>query len=252
MHPDRPHVRARAGARTVATSAALVLLTVLGALGTGPATAGAQSSDAGAYLSRINSLRASVGAPPLQADATLDGLARGWAQHLADQGALSHAGDLSSGLRGPWAKLGENVGMGPDTGTIFNAFVNSPGHYANLVDPAFTHIGIGVVWAGAVQYTAHRFLAAAGPTSGGTGGDGTGGDGTGGSGTGGVAPVPDLPGPGTGGEDDTRLRAGDAERPPGDTAPDGPSGEAAAPVPPPPASADRVGATVAALRAIPS
>ena len=37
------------------------------------------------------------------------------------------------------------MGFGPSVGTINTALVNSPGHYANMVNPSFTHVGIGVV-----------------------------------------------------------------------------------------------------------
>lgn len=71
---------------------------------------------------------------------------------------ICHASPISAGVTHPWAKLGENVGTGPDVGSIMNAFVASPGHYANIVDPEFTHIGVGVVWDGNRMYTTHRFM----------------------------------------------------------------------------------------------
>lgn len=121
--------------------------------------ASAQSGDASSYLAQVNALRSSVGAPALRIDGNLSSLAQGWAARLAQQGALSHTPDLSAGVTGDWTKLGENVGLGPGTDAIFHAFVDSPAHYANLVDPSFTHMGIGVVWSGDTQYTAHRFMA---------------------------------------------------------------------------------------------
>ncbi len=127
---------------------------------TGPTAAPAAASDAADYVGLIDQLRASQGLGPLRPDATLDALATQWASHLAGIGGLQHASDLSVGVTRPWAKLGENVGLGPDTGTIFDAFVASPAHYRNLVDPTFTHVGVGVVWVGGRQYTVHRFLAA--------------------------------------------------------------------------------------------
>lgn len=71
---------------------------------------------------------------------------------------ICHASPISAGVTHPWAKLGENVGTGPDVGSIMDAFVASPGHYANIVDPEFTHIGVGVVWDGNRMYTTHRFM----------------------------------------------------------------------------------------------
>lgn len=150
--------------RSLTRPATLVVTLVLASLLTlAPTTpAAAAGGDTADYLARVNSLRASVGVGPLTLDPNLSSLAQAWAQHMADAGAISHAPDLSAGVTSAWTKLGENVGSGPDTAHIFNAFVKSAGHYANLVDPAFTNIGIGVVWVGNTQYTVHRFMAAGG------------------------------------------------------------------------------------------
>ena len=43
------------------------------------------------------------------------------------------------------------------------AFINSPAHYANLVDPAWTHVGVGVtIAADGRMYTTHNFMALSG------------------------------------------------------------------------------------------
>ena len=43
------------------------------------------------------------------------------------------------------------------------AFINSPAHYANLVDPAWTHVGVGVTFAAdGRMYTTHNFMALSG------------------------------------------------------------------------------------------
>ena len=48
---------------------------------------------------------------------------------------ICHASPISEGMTQDWAKLGENVGTGPDVGSVMDAFIASPGHYANIVDP---------------------------------------------------------------------------------------------------------------------
>jgi uncharacterized protein YkwD len=40
---------------------------------------------------------------------------------------------------------GENVGVGPTARAVFKAFVRSPEHLANMLNPQFHHIGIGAV-----------------------------------------------------------------------------------------------------------
>ena len=48
--------------------------------------------------------------------------------------------------------------MGPNVNELMQAFIASPGHYKNLVDPSFTHIGVGTVRTpDGLMYTAHEF-----------------------------------------------------------------------------------------------
>ena len=128
-----------------------------------PSSASASASDEGSFIAQVNATRASVGLPALQPDVQLTNLARGWTGSMRDgvcgEGAfICHASPISAGVTHPWAKLGENVGTGPDVGSIMQAFIASPGHYANIVDPEFTHVGVGVVWDGNRMYTTHRFM----------------------------------------------------------------------------------------------
>ena len=144
------------------------LVTVLALLGTvavaptSQAAPGAAAIDTGSaeseFVSRINSLRTSRGLSALQVDGQLTGLARSWAGTMAGQGRIFHAGDLSAGVTADWQKLGENVGVGGEVPSLFDAFVASPTHLANLVDPAFTHVGVGVVVSGGRIFTTHRFM----------------------------------------------------------------------------------------------
>jgi uncharacterized membrane protein YgcG len=174
--------------------------------------AAAAGGDVGDYLGRINATRAAAGSAPLVLDSELSGLAQAWAQQLADWQRLQHASDLSVGVTQPWKKLGENVGRGGGTAAIYPAFVASPTHYANIVDPSFTRIGIGVVYGSdGKQYTVQRYLAppAGGGSSGGGPSDGgsSGASGSSGAGSSGGTPAPtttttapppppDRPGPG--------------------------------------------------------
>lgn len=116
-----------------------------------------------AFVSKINSLRASKGLSQLRVDSELTSIGRRWAAKMASDGDISHNPAFSSWVTADWVKLGENVGTGGDVDTIFRAFVASPSHYKNLVDPAFQYVGVGVVVAadGAI-YTAHQFEQKAG------------------------------------------------------------------------------------------
>ncbi|MGZ4728980.1 MAG: CAP domain-containing protein [Acidimicrobiales bacterium] len=133
--------------------------------------ASASGGDAGDYVNRINALRSSVGRAPLQVDGELTSIAQNWSAHMAATGTLSHSPDLSSGISSNWTKLGENVGTGPGNDAIWTAFVNSAHHYANIVDPDFNRVGVGVAYAGnGMQWTTQRFMQVSGGSGGGGGG----------------------------------------------------------------------------------
>lgn len=121
-------------------------------------TAAATASDEAAFLDALNEVRADTGLPAFTLNSQLSDLSRGHAQVMADAGEIFHANPISEGYNGPWSKIGENVGVGASVTVLVDAFVASPGHYANIVDPAFSEIGIGVVWRDNALYTTHRFL----------------------------------------------------------------------------------------------
>jgi hypothetical protein len=120
------------------------------------------AADEAQFVAMVNQTRASVGAPPLSVDGQLTALARQHAQVMADAGTIFHANPISAGVTAPWIKLGENVGTGPSVPPIMTAFINSPKHYQNIIDPSFTSIGVGVVWVGNQLFTTHRFMQTSG------------------------------------------------------------------------------------------
>ena len=115
------------------------------------------ASDESTFVARINDLRAARGLAALRVDAGLTGKARAWALTMAAQNRIWHSA-LSDGISADWQKLGENVGMGGSVDGLHVAFVNSPGHYANLVDPVFDSIGIGAVRSGNTLFVAEEFM----------------------------------------------------------------------------------------------
>ncbi|HZJ27427.1 MAG TPA: CAP domain-containing protein, partial [Acidimicrobiia bacterium] len=125
----------------------LALLLTFGSTGLvalAPTAAHAVDCSAGGFISSANSVRAGRGLPALESDGGLSNKASGWAQTMANAGDIFHS-NLPDGVSANWHRLGENVGMGPDTGSIAQALINSPGHYANLIDPGFRYVGVGVV-----------------------------------------------------------------------------------------------------------
>ena len=141
------------------------IVALLSAVGPISSASASESSD---YVSRINAVRASVGVPGLSVDGELTAACQQWANHMAATDTLAHAPDITAGISQYWLKVGENVGVGPDVATIMAAFIGSPHHYANIVDPAFNRVGVAVAYGGGHQYTCHRFMKVAesnpGPT----------------------------------------------------------------------------------------
>jgi uncharacterized protein YkwD len=112
------------------------------------------------FVAAINQLRASKGLGTLSVDGNLSSIAQNWAVNMGSQDTIFHRSNLADGVTIDWTRLGENVGMGPTVSDLMNAFINSPHHYENLVDPRFTRIGVGTVRTpDGLMYTAHEFAA---------------------------------------------------------------------------------------------
>ena len=139
-----------------------ILVTVAMAIALPAVAAAPVSADAGSdeatFLAQINQLRASKGVGPLQMSAQVVTVARTWTAVMVVNGTISHNPNLARQVVGPWGKLGENVGMGGNTDSLFRAFVNSPAHYQNLVDPSFNYVGIAVQYSGNTLFTTHDFM----------------------------------------------------------------------------------------------
>lgn len=95
------------------------------------------------FVARINDLRADQGLVALKVHNQLVAKARDWAETMGEAGEIWHS-HLPDGVTVKWRRLGENVGMGGTVDALHEAFVASPGHYENLIDPGFRYVGIGV------------------------------------------------------------------------------------------------------------
>jgi cysteine-rich secretory family protein len=96
----------------------------------------------------LNATRGAKGLATLARNDQLVAMARGQATRMADRGSIFHNPNLGGEIteRGlDWQKVGENVGMGPNVDLIEQAFLDSPHHYENIVDPQYDSVGIGVV-----------------------------------------------------------------------------------------------------------
>ena len=142
---DTAPAHGRTPRRTVA--ALLTALTlVLGALLTGAVTAGpaGATSTEDTFTAKLNYARTSRGIPRLTPRSALITVARQQAQRMASSNTLYHNPNLTKDVTN-WRWVGENVGYGPDALTVHVAFMNSPGHRANILDRDYTEVGIGAV-----------------------------------------------------------------------------------------------------------
>jgi uncharacterized protein YkwD len=109
-------------------------------------------------VARTNELRASVGVGALTRSAEIDAVAQAWAQHLADTGEFRHNPDFAAQIPAGWTTAGENIALNTTDPAAFSTqWENSPPHYANLVNGAFTTIGVGVVEKDGVFYGVQVF-----------------------------------------------------------------------------------------------
>lgn len=83
------------------------------------------------------------------------------AERMASEGRIFHT-DLRNHYGpyiGSWCGIGENVGVGGSIKTIHNAYLNSPGHRANIMGTSWTHAGTGVaIGKDGRTYTVQAFM----------------------------------------------------------------------------------------------
>lgn len=130
---------------------ALVALWVAGSCV--PACAQAPRTVSEQYLFQAaNAERAQRGLPPLRWDVSLYKAAGNHAREMAQRESISHqyAGEAELTERGRMAgarfsTIAENVAMAPSAATIHTAWMNSPHHRENLLDPDVDSVGISVL-----------------------------------------------------------------------------------------------------------
>ncbi|HEX6938246.1 MAG TPA: CAP domain-containing protein [Longimicrobiales bacterium] len=126
-------------------------------------------------LAEVNAARRRAGARPLRVDPALTRAARRYARELAERQEIAHV-SRTPGRRtfrqriaaaGAQARVaGENLARLTASGATLSertvqAWMRSPGHRANMLDPAFARTGIGV-WLGndGVWYVVQEFATA--------------------------------------------------------------------------------------------
>ncbi|MGD9737839.1 MAG: CAP domain-containing protein [Bauldia sp.] len=115
----------------------------------------------------VTAIRAENGFGPVTADPGLNAIAEDYANALAAAGVVNHTvgGSFPERIRGRgYTDAAENLGGGYRSLDEAMAFwVASPGHFANLLTPGATRIGIATAFDGASPYRNFWVLILAAP-----------------------------------------------------------------------------------------
>ncbi len=110
------------------------------------------SADENKMLELMNAERKKAGLKPLENDMRLVDLSRKKSKDMIDKNYFGHTSPTygtpfdalkNNGITYRYA--GENLAGAPTVERAHTGLMNSPGHRANILNPNFTHIGIGIV-----------------------------------------------------------------------------------------------------------
>lgn len=154
----RAHRRAVTGLRLgLAAVAGWVILSSVGvAAARADIWPAADSGAAAALLASMNNLRGAAGLPALAWDPMLAEEASLRSTYMAYDEQLAHTSNLAD-LLAAYLAVGENVGAGPTAPLVAAAFIASPEHRANILDPRFSTVGISVLDGGGLLWAAEDF-----------------------------------------------------------------------------------------------
>ncbi len=104
----------------------------------------------------VNDVRKANGLKPLLQDWQLSRVARYKSQDMRDLGYFSHTSptygspfNMMKSFGISYKTAGENIAKGYATPkAVVDAWMNSPGHRANILNPSYTHIGVGFIASG--------------------------------------------------------------------------------------------------------
>jgi len=103
-------------------------------------------------LALVNAERAKAGVGALTVDVKIIPVARAHSKDMFMRRYFAHvnpegqdAGDRMNAAGIFFTVAGENLAYAPDVVTAHEGLMNSPGHKRNILEPAFHHIGIGII-----------------------------------------------------------------------------------------------------------
>jgi uncharacterized protein YkwD len=116
-----------------------------------PASSTATGSATAQVLGLVNQERAKAGCSPLKEDSSLDSLAQNFSDEMAARGFFDHTDPDG---KTPWDRAdaagvtklgGENIARGQaNPQAVMEAWMNSEGHRANILNCDYTRLGVGV------------------------------------------------------------------------------------------------------------
>jgi uncharacterized YkwD family protein len=120
---------------------------------TPPAQTGSLSQFEQKVVELTNAERAKYGLPALKVDTALSNVARTKSQDMLNKNYFSHTSptygspfDMMKQFGISYRTAGENIAMGQRTPEeVVQAWMNSSGHRANILNNTYTHIGVGYV-----------------------------------------------------------------------------------------------------------
>ncbi|QGU96783.1 serine protease [Clostridium bovifaecis] len=99
----------------------------------------------------VNEARSQNNLPALKVDTSLSSVARTKSQDMIDNNYFSHNSpkygspfDMMKSFGIKYIQAGENIAGNQSVANAHNSLMNSPGHRKNILNPEFTHIGIGI------------------------------------------------------------------------------------------------------------
>lgn len=130
-----------------------ILILAISAVGQKPAASATIDSDAEQEIFRLVNLeRAKAGLKSLRADPALQKAARKHSRIMADAGQLSHAFGAEPAFNkrmalegAAFSASGENVAFNQTAEGAHRGLMNSPPHRANILNPEYNAVGIGVI-----------------------------------------------------------------------------------------------------------
>ena len=128
-------------------------------------TTDTNNSIAKSLLALVNQARAENGLSALSLNDSLSAVAQKKAEDMKNNNYFSHTSptygspfDMIKNAGISYKSAGENIAMGQKTAeAVFNAWMNSSGHRANILSSKFTQMGIGVT-DGSTRYWSQMFI----------------------------------------------------------------------------------------------